>query len=173
MTFLEHLDELRTRLVRILFALIVGVGIAFPFRNRLFNLLFLPQRLRIQNLIADFFAWVVGLGLESRFLKFSEIWLRAHASDEAPIVPNFRSPMEPFIALFKLCIVAGIIIASPVILYQIWMFIVPALKETEKRIAVRLGALMGVFFFAGISFAFFIAAPLLLELSELCSQIGY
>ncbi|MDA1192534.1 MAG: twin-arginine translocase subunit TatC, partial [Candidatus Poribacteria bacterium] len=165
MTFLEHLEEFRTRLIRVLIALAVGIGISFPFRNKLFNLLLLPQKIRVQNIIADATAWLSSRFFPSEFWQFFELWLRATATDETPFTPNFRSPMDPYTTLFKMCIVIGLILASPILLYQTWAFIVPALKRTERGIAVRLGALMGVFFLLGVTFAFFIVAPLLLELS--------
>lgn len=165
MSFLEHLDELRSRLIRILLALIVGVAIAFPFRNQLFNLLFLPQNIRVQNLLADGLNSLERFGLQSQTLGLFELWLRANASMETPFTPNFRSPMEPFTALFKICIGAGLLLAMPVILYQIWMFVVPAMTTKEKRAAVPLMVILWVFFVAGTLFAFFIAAPLLLEMS--------
>ena len=165
MSFLEHLDELRGRLIRILIALGAGVAVAFPFRNQLYNLLLLPQSIRIQNLLADFIAWFAGWGVDSHAVRFAEIWLRASASAQTPFTPIFHSPLEPFTTLFRLCIMAGGMLAFPFILYQIWTFVVPALKRTERRIAVRLGFLMGAFFFLGVFFAFFVATPLFLEMS--------
>ena len=138
MTFLEHLDELRTRLIRILIALTVGVVIAFPFRKHLYNLLMLPQSMRVQVLVADAIEWLGDRGMRNTLTAFGEIWLRATATDDSPFVMNFRDPMGPFTALFKLVLMAGFLLAAPVILYQVWCFVVPALKTTERRIAVRL-----------------------------------
>ena len=66
MTFLEHLDELRTRLIRILIALTVGVVIAFPFRKHLYNLLMLPQSMRVQVLVADAIEWLGDRGMRKK-----------------------------------------------------------------------------------------------------------
>ncbi len=165
MTFLEHLDELRLRLIRILIAAAVGVAIAFPFRKWLYNVLLTPQNMRVQNMLAEGAGWLRDLGLRPRTSGFLELWLRSQASDETPFIPNFRSPMEPFTALFRLCLLAGLLLASPFIMYQIWAFILPALKAAERRIAVRLGFVLGIFFLMGAAFAFFLAAPLLLEVS--------
>ena len=165
MTFLEHLDELRSRLIRILIALGAGVALAFPFRNQLYNLLLKPQAIRVQSGIADIVSWAGDLGLQSNAAVYAEIWLRAGASGQTPFTPIFHSPIEPFTTLFKLCIMAGAIAASPYVIYQIWAFVVPALRKAEKGVASRLGLLMTVFFFLGAMFAFFIAAPVFLELS--------
>ncbi len=165
MTFLEHLDELRSRLIRILIAVGVGVALAFPFRNHLYNLLLKPQAIRIQNGIADIVGWAGDLGLQSSAAVYAEIWLRAGASAQTPFTPIFHSPLEPFTTLFRLCIMAGGIAASPYVIYQIWAFVVPALRKAERGVAARLALLMTVFFILGTLFAFFIAAPLFLELS--------
>jgi len=165
MTFLEHLDELRTRLIRSLIALGVGVALAFPFRKQLYNLLLTPQNMRLQNVFAGIIERIGNLGIGSDTTRFLELWLRANASDTTHFVPNFRSPMEPFTALFKLCIAAGIVLASPIILYQVWAFVLPALKHREKRVALPLFVVMTAFFLFGVAFAFLVAAPLLLEMS--------
>ena len=165
MTFLEHLDELRTRLIRILIALTVGVVIAFPFRKHLYNLLMLPQSMRVQVLLADALEWAGDRGMRNTLTAFSEIWLRATATDDTPFIPNFRDPMGPFTALFKLVLMAGFLLAAPVILYQVWCFVVPALKSTERRIAIRLSGFLSGFFILGVLFSFFVASPIFLEVS--------
>jgi sec-independent protein translocase protein TatC len=165
MPFLEHLDELRTRLIRALVALAVGVVIAFPLRKQLFNVLMLPRSLRVQNLVADGLEWVGDRGMRNTLTAFTEVWLRATTTDDTPFRPNFRDPMGPFTALFKLVLMAGFLIAAPVILYQVWCFVVPALKHTERRIAVRLSGLLAGFFMLGVLFSFFVASPIFLEVS--------
>jgi len=165
MTFLEHLDELRTRLIRCLIAVGAGVVVAFPIRKSLYNLLLTPQNLRIQTLLADGLVLLERIGLRFETTRLLELYLRANTSTETHFVPNFRSPMEPFTALFKICIAAGILFASPVILYQVWMFVLPALKPSEKRLIVPLFFLLTFFFLLGVFFSFFVAAPLLLEMS--------
>lgn len=165
MPFLEHLDELRTRLIRALLALAVGVVVAFPFRKHLYNLLMLPQSMRVQNLLADGLEWLGDRGARTTLTAFTEVWLRATATDDTPFIPNFRDPMGPFTALFKLVLMAGFLLAAPVILYQVWCFVVPALKTTERRIAVRLSGFLSGFFLLGVLFSFLVAAPIFLEVS--------
>jgi sec-independent protein translocase protein TatC len=162
MTFVEHLDELRRRLLWSLGALVLGMAVSFPFRKAIYNLLLLPQNARVQNMLADL---VSVFGLRAHGWRFFELWLRVHAGQETPFVPNFRSPMEPFTALFKICIVAGVVLAGPFLLYQVWAFVLPALKASERRVAIPLLALLALFFLTGVLFAFFVAAPLLLEMS--------
>lgn len=165
MTFLEHLDELRTRLIRSLLAVGVGIGVAFPFRKSLYNLLLVPQSLRVQTLLADGIAFFERLGFRFETMRLVEIYLRAISSTETHFVPNFRSPMEPFAALFKICIGTGLVLASPVVLYQAWAFVLPALKPSEKRFVLPLFVWVTIFFLGGVLFSFFVAAPLLLEMA--------
>ena len=165
MSFLEHLDELRTRLIRVLIALALGVAVSFPFRKQLYNLLMLPQSMRVQNLVADALEWFGDRGARNTLSAFTEVWLRATATDDSPFVMNFRDPMGPFTALFKLVLMTGFLLASPVILYQVWCFVVPALKSAERRVMIRLSGFLTGFFFLGVTFSFLVAAPIFLEVS--------
>ncbi|MGB2599398.1 MAG: twin-arginine translocase subunit TatC [Candidatus Omnitrophota bacterium] len=75
----------------------------------------------------------------------------------------FISPTEAFIAYIKIALLAGFIISFPVILYNTWAFLSPAVpKATRRRIAVWLLFAL-VFFFSGITFSYFVAIPLALN----------
>ena len=72
-------------------------------------------------------------------------------------------PIEAFMINMKLATAAGLVLASPFILWRIWVFVVPALKPTE-RVAILLVLTMGLFFFiGGICFSYFLVIPLALE----------
>jgi sec-independent protein translocase protein TatC len=72
---------------------------------------------------------------------------------------QFITPTEGFFTVFKLCLLVGLLISAPIVLYQIWMFVVPALFPTEKRY-IGTGVLSGVFlFYTGAAFAFFVVFP--------------
>ena len=67
---------------------------------------------------------------------------------------------EPFLLYFRVALFAGIIFASPVLLWQLWLFVAPALYRKEKRHVVPF-LLFGVFFFlAGCAFGYYEAFPL-------------
>lgn len=68
----------------------------------------------------------------------------------------------PFLAPFKLTLWVSFVIAMPVILYQLWSFIAPALYKNEKRIAIPLFISSVVLFYSGIAFAYFVVFPLAL-----------
>jgi Tat protein translocase TatC len=128
MPFLEHLEELRVRLVRVLLALIAGFAAG----------LWVVQRFEFVNLL------------------------------KAPIAPYLKitggklvvtSPTEPVMITLKLALIVGLVLVSPVIVYQVWAFLAPALYTREKRAVVpALGAGL-VLFCAGGFFAFLVILP--------------
>lgn len=71
----------------------------------------------------------------------------------------YISPAELVTAYVKIVLIAGLVVTSPVILYQIWGFVSPALKQSEKRMGFF--AMLGGagFFLLGAAFAYFAAAP--------------
>jgi sec-independent protein translocase protein TatC len=129
MPFLDHLEELRWRIIYALAALLVGVGIAFVVLSR-------------KDLD------VVGL----------------MARPILPHLPNhklvFTHPSAGFTIILNASITAGLVLASPVIIYQVWAFLAPALLRHEKR--VGLGVLWSgvVLFVLGAALAFFVVVPL-------------
>jgi sec-independent protein translocase protein TatC len=66
---------------------------------------------------------------------------------------------EAFFSYLKVALLAGIILAAPVILYEMWLFVAPGLYSHEKRLAFPLLFLSMVFFAAGILFAYFVIFP--------------
>jgi sec-independent protein translocase protein TatC len=120
----EHLAELRTRLIRIVLAVIIGTVVAFTKANYLFEILKMP------------------------LLKVN---------------PNlklyFLSPTEPFFTAFKISFLAGFILVSPFVFYQIWKFIEPALYEHEKKLVFPFVIFTTLFFIIGCLFSFYLVLP--------------
>lgn len=81
--------------------------------------------------------------------------------------PNLRliylSPSDPFFITLKLGIMVGLILGFPVVVYQIWAFLSPALEKEEKRAVVPALYLGLVLFVAGVSMGYFAALPVTLE----------
>jgi len=71
----------------------------------------------------------------------------------------FTGVTEAFITYFKISIVAALFLASPVILYEIWMFVAPGLYETEKRYVVPFILFGSVFFAVGGLFCYYVVMP--------------
>ena len=72
---------------------------------------------------------------------------------------QFTSGSEPFMLWIKIGFLAGIFIASPLILWQVWKFIAPGLYSHEKKFAIPFVLMSTIFFVAGGLFAHFVAFP--------------
>src|ERR671923_887868 len=126
MPFLDHLEELRSRILRSLGAVVVGCALG----------LWLVQRFQLVSLL------------------------------KAPIAPYLTggklvvtSPTEPVMIVFKLGFLVGLVLASPVILWQAWAFLAPALYEREKKALVP-GLFAGLFLFlTGMILAYLFVVP--------------
>ena len=116
MSLVDHLSELRSRIVRIVLAILVGSAIGFYFANPLIALLAGPAGGTLQNL----------------------------------------APGDAFFIFVRVSVVTGIILAMPVILYQLWAFIAPGLTPTEQK-AIRPWIPLALVFFAlGVGIAWFV-----------------
>jgi len=127
MSFLEHLEELRSRIIKILVGVAVALGIALTFTLPLWKIVVKPAK---AALLAN--GYQPTLAQHSPMEAFNIIW-------------------------FKLPIVCAIFIASPWVLYQVWAFISPGLYKRERRWAVPfvLGT-AGLFILGGL-FGYFVA----------------
>lgn len=162
-TFLEHLGELRTRIVISAFAMAIGTTVSLVFNRRLFDLqdglLTLPLRIRSTDIM------VAMLGFISRFfdssvIDLAQLFLRSRSTETHPITLFAAAPMEKFSVVFKASFVVGLIISAPIILYELWAFVLPALKQNERRYFFPLFSITLFFFLIGAVFAFLIVAPM-------------
>lgn len=126
MSVLEHLEELRWRILKVLIAIGVGSIIAFIFRN-----------------------WLITL-LEGPLLDANITSMKGMH----PLV--VMSLMEGFTTDLLISIVAGTVLALPVLLYQTWAFIAPGLYEQEKKNAVSFIFIGLVLFLGGITLGYII-----------------
>jgi sec-independent protein translocase protein TatC len=88
----------------------------------------------------------------------------------APIRPflngtrlKYLSPTEPFFITLKLALITGFLMAFPVVMYQLWAFLSPALKREEKRVIVPSLYLGLVLFGVGVAFCYWIVLPMTLK----------
>ena len=68
---------------------------------------------------------------------------------------NFFGPTEAFFVFLKLSIATGFLIALPIILYQVWKFVLPALRSNEKKVLYTIVPSSFILFIGGIAFAYF------------------
>jgi sec-independent protein translocase protein TatC len=129
MPFLDHLEELRWRIIYALGSLLITVGIGF----------------------AVALHWdVVGI----------------LAAPILPLIPEhklvYTHPNEGFTVILNAATTLGFVLAAPVILYQVWAFLSPALHIHERRIAIGVLFSGTVLFVSGAALAYFIVVPLAL-----------
>ena len=127
MTLTEHLAELRTRIIRAALAVIIGAVLIIVFYEGVYDFLLQPYRDLCDSKPADF------------------------CSGEL----NAFSPTEGFSARLRIGMYGGIIGALPVILWQVWRFVVPALEAKEKKYAIPFVLTSVVLFCAGGILAYF------------------
>lgn len=132
MSLLQHLDELRKRIIYSLVSVAICFGVGWYFWD------FIYAQMRIPVVKA----------------------LSAH---NLPTELNFLNPTDPFNMSIKIALIAGIFLASPFILYQVWMFISPGLYRHEKRFILPFLFLSVGLFLAGGAFGFKIVFPVALD----------
>ena len=162
MTFWEHLEELRRRIIISAIAIAVFTVLCLSFSGPIEKVVMFPLGTSMNTLIAN--AIDATVGSEGATLGFFAIALRAGTSTVNAELMKV-GPLEGIMAYLKLGITAGILLALPIIIYQAWAFIFPALNREERRFAVPLFLIIVIFFTIGTVFAYFIVVPVILHFS--------
>lgn len=107
-------------------------------------------------------SWVVAAGVAFAFRFDLLDWLKA------PLPPamtlNYFSILEPFVASMQISAFAGVVLASPIIVSQIWAFIAPGLYKEERRYAVPFILFTALAFVLGVAFAYYVVLPFTLPI---------
>ncbi len=135
MTFWEHLDVFRSSIIKMLVATVATGIIAFALKDLLFRIVLAPQD-------SDFILWRL-VGVEPFKIQLINTGLA-----------------EQFLIHMKVALVAGLIVASPYILYVLFAFVSPALYENERRYSVRLTLSAYLMFLLGVLVNYFLVFPL-------------
>ena len=126
MSFLEHLDELRKRLIAGVVGIAIGCVVSFIFLDDyIFPFIMVPM----QKMLPD-----GGKLITTEASEFFMLWV-------------------------KVGFFAGLLVAMPFILYQVWLFVAPGLYSHEKRFAIPFVVFASLFFFGGAMFSHYIAFP--------------
>jgi sec-independent protein translocase protein TatC len=148
MTFLEHLEELRWRIIRSILAIIVVGTVAFIYQDFVFDeLLMAPQS-------PDFVTNHV-------MCNFAQ---KHHASylciNQKPLKLQSNTITQQFNLSIMVAMIAGLIVAFPYIFFEFWSFISPALHTNERKVARGSIFYISLLFFIGIAFGYFIICPM-------------
>lgn len=116
------------------------------------------------RLIVSIVAFLIGTGVAFYFAKYVFEFLKQPVVQSYPDIQLITlSPTEPLFILIKISVAVGFILAMPVILYQMWRFIEPALYSHEKKLFLPLVISSIILFLLGGAFAYFIVLPLALK----------
>lgn len=162
MTFWEHLEELRRRIIISAIAIAVFTVLSLSFSKPIERVIKFPLGTSMNTLIANAID-AVG-GTEGSILGFFALALRSGTSSVNAILMKV-GPLEGIMAYLKLGITTGILLALPIVIYQVWAFVFPALNREERQFAVPLFLIIVVFFIFGAAFAYFIVTPVVLQFS--------
>jgi sec-independent protein translocase protein TatC len=130
MTIWEHLSELRSRVVRAAIGTLVCAVGCWAYRERLLEWLQKPYE----------HAW------KARF-------------PNTPLELQTLAPADAFVNYMQLSFVGGMVLAAPVIFYQLWAFISPGLYSREKRYIIPFVFFSSTLFLSGVLFAYYVAFP--------------
>src|SRR5918997_777748 len=124
MTLIEHLDELRSRIIKVGIAFLAVSVVAWFFRQRIFD------------------------------------WLLAPAGDALSGKLNVTSVTEQLFTDMKLALYVGFLLTIPVLLYQIWAFVAPAVGDMGRAFTYTIITLASALFLAGVAFGYFVVLPI-------------
>ncbi|RLB43904.1 MAG: twin-arginine translocase subunit TatC [Deltaproteobacteria bacterium] len=130
MTFFQHLGELRSRLLRSIVGLVPAVAIGWVFKKEIKDFLVAPLQ---------------------------PAWEKLELPGQA--VLRFSGPADAFMMYMKNSLIAGVLLASPWIFWQLWMFIAPGLYKKEKALAIPFIVASTLCFVGGAVFGYKLVFP--------------
>lgn len=162
--FIEHLVELRKRLIVIVIAVIFGMGVAWNFSNDVLS--FIEKPITGKTYLTEIKKAVYA---EVK-VRFPLLYTRYQLDKEMTTSVkerrlNYSAPLEPFFVQCKISCIAGFIIVLPIVFYQVWLFIAPGLTFREKRLVVPFVTASTVTFCLGALFFLIIIWPVIINFS--------
>jgi sec-independent protein translocase protein TatC len=142
MSFLDHLEELRWRLMRSAIAVIIFAIVIWIYQKEIMENIFLIM-------------------VDPNFVTFRLLCEYLNVCiDKIPV--NFQSMTlsGQFSYALMMSIMGGAVLAFPYIFYQLWSFVKPGLKFKERKMAKGIVFYVSILFFTGILFGYFVVAPL-------------
>ena len=124
MTLIEHLDELRSRIIKVSIAFFGVAVVAWFFRERIFD------------------------------------WLLAPAGDALQGKLNVTGVTEQLFTDMKLALYVGFLLTIPILLYQVWAFVAPAVGDMGRVFTYTIISMASALFIAGVAFGYFVVLPI-------------
>ena len=162
--FIDHLVELRKRLIVAIVAIVIGMGVMWNFSPALLD--FVEKPLTGETYLSD----VKKQAYEQVKVRFPSFYAH-YKLDKALEISvkdrqlNYSAPLEPFFIQCKISMLAGLIISLPIVFYQFWLFVAPGLTRKEKKLAVPFVTASTVSFCAGALFFLIIIWPVIINFS--------
>ncbi len=162
--FIEHLVELRKRIIIIFVATVIGMGVAWNFSGTILS--FVERPLTGHTYLTDL--------KQSVYLKVKERYPALYAryglekEVNAPVREhqlNYSAPLEPFFIQCKISLLAGFILALPVVFHQVWRFVAPGLTRRERRLVAPFVTVSTVSFCIGAMFFLIVIWPVIINFS--------
>lgn len=149
MSFMDHLEELRWRLVKSAIAILIFATVIWVFQEWVMDNLFLSMSK------SDFFT----------FQKLCQIF--NVCTEDIHLKMQSTALSGQFSYALMMSILGGVVLAFPFVFYQLWAFVKPGLKDVEKSLANGIVLYVSLLFFVGICFGYFIVAPLCVQFFSL------
>ncbi|MFT6981764.1 MAG: sec-independent protein translocase protein TatC [Crocinitomicaceae bacterium] len=145
MSFLDHLEELRWRIVKSAIVIVIFAVTLFSLQTWIMENLFLSMQ-------------------KPSFITFRLMCQYFNICVESIAIKNQSIEITgQFSYSLMMSIMGGFVLAFPFIFYQIWSFVKPGLKQNEKGIAGGIVIYVSILFFLGIAFGYFVVAPLCVQ----------
>jgi sec-independent protein translocase protein TatC len=160
----EHLAALRKRLIIIVIAVLVGMGVTWNLSDSMLTFMEKPL------LGATYLDTVKQKGFLYLKEHFPAIYGRANLEKELnkpqkKHALNYTAPLEPFFVQCKISILSGFVLVLPVIFYQIWAFVSPLIKHKDRRFVLPFVAASSSAFCAGALFFLTTIWPFIINFS--------
>lgn len=137
---MDHLVELRNRIFWSVLAIFIGFGICFYFWTPILEFLLIPY-------------------------KTAAIQIKGIDALQKGLALIYTAPMEPFFAQMDIAIFGGIVLAFPILAFQLYRFVAPGLYSHEKHAFLPFLIVSPILFVAGAAMAYYVAMPMIMNFS--------
>ena len=162
--FLDHLVELRKRLIIIFVAVVIGMGLSWNISTNVLD--FVQRPLTGKTYLTE----IKKLVYEEVRQRFPAVYERYKLDQEltAPAKDrklNYSAPLEPFFIQCKISMLTGFLLALPIVFHQLWLFVAPGLTRKEKKMAVPFVTASTISFCIGAMFFLIVIWPVIINFS--------